>query len=326
MMDFPSKVIVVEVGPRDGLQSEAVELATEEKVTMIRGLYEAGVKEMEFSSFVRGDRVPQLRDAEAVFERIRGWEGARWMALIGNERGYERAAEAGVKVVRWTILASETFHRRNFNRTVEQSCAELRRVARRAMQDGIEVVGTIGASFGCPYEGEVPVERVVRLAEELAEMGVRELMLADTTGLATPRQVEDVIVALRQRLPEVELGCHFHNTRNAGFANVVAALQLGVRRFDAGVGGIGGCPFAPRATGNIATEDLVHLLNGMGIETGIHLPAVIAVAEWLEQRLGHPLPGQVMKAGPGLFAEVRRGNTAGDPRERVETPHTRCSR
>jgi hydroxymethylglutaryl-CoA lyase len=305
MKDFPSRVVVVEVGPRDGLQSEAVVLETEEKVELIRGLYEAGVREVEFSSFVRGDRVPQLRDAEAVFERIRGWGGVRWMALIGNERGYERAVQAGVKVVRWTVLASETFNRKNFNRGVADSCQELRHVARRAERDGIEVVGTVGASFGCPYEGEVPVERVVRLAQELAEAGVREVVLADTTGLATPRQVEEVIAALQRRVPGIELGCHFHNTRNAGLANVMAALGLGVRRFDAGVGGIGGCPFAPQAAGNIATEDLVHMLNGMGIETGIRLERLIAVAQWLERRLGHPLPGQVMKAGPGLFALPR---------------------
>lgn len=303
---WPSSVTVVEVGARDGLQSEAVVLGTEEKVALIRGLYEAGVREFEFSSFVRGDRVPQLRDAEAVFERIRGWEGARWMALIGNERGYERAVEAGVRVVRWTVIASETFNRKNFNRAIAQSLEEMARICRRAGADGVEVVGTIGATFGCPYEGEVPVERVLSLAERMAEMGVREIMLADTTGLATPRQVAEVLQQVRGRLMGIEVGFHFHNTRNAGFANVVAALEGGVRRFDAGVGGIGGCPFAPQAAGNIATEDLVHLLNGMGIETGIDVERVIGVARWLEERLGHPLPGQVMKAGPGRFARVHR--------------------
>ncbi len=303
---LPSKAVVVEVGPRDGLQSEEEILETEEKVTLLRGLYEAGVREFEFSSFVRGDRVPQLRDAEAVFERIRAWEGGRWMALIGNERGYERAVTAGVKTVRWTIVASETFNRKNFNRAIAESLKELQHISKRASADGVEIVGTIGATFGCPYEGEVPRDRVIRLASEMAEVGVREIMLADTTGLATPRQVVEVLAELQHRLPGLELGCHFHNTRNAGFANVVAALQMGVRRFDAGVGGIGGCPFAPHAAGNIATEDLVHLLNGMGIETGIDLERMIVVAQWLERRLGHPLSGQVLKAGPGRFAQVLR--------------------
>lgn len=307
---FPVRAVIVEVGPRDGLQSEARLLETAEKVELIRRLYEAGAREFEFSSFVRGDRVPQLQDAEAVFDAVRRWEGARWMALIGNERGYERALRAGVSVVRWTVIASETFNRKNFNRSIGQSLEELQRIGQRAVTEGVEVVGTIGACFGCPYEGEVPVERVVWLGEEMAACGVREIVLADTVGLATPRQVREVLEQMRRRLPGIELGCHFHNTRNMGFANVLAALEMGVTRFDAAVGGIGGCPFAPRAAGNIATEDLVHMFNGMGIETGIRLSAVIDVATWLEGKLGHPLPGQVMKAGPGLFPHVRKNLAA----------------
>jgi hydroxymethylglutaryl-CoA lyase len=305
-MRWPEQITIVEVGPRDGLQNEQAILSPDDKFELIWRLVDAGICNIEFGSFVHPKRVPQMADAEVVFERIKRFSSVNFMALVANGAGYERAYAVGVRRVRFTIMASNTFNQRNFNRTIDKSLQEFATIVSRAQVDGVQVVGVIGAAFGCPYETTVPPEVVLRLAEDFAHKGLNEIIFADTIGLATPAQVYALLTTVGRRLPEVDFGCHFHNTRNLGFSNVMAALSASVKTLDAAVGGIGGCPFAPSATGNIATEDLVHMMNGMGVATGIRLEQLISAAQYLEGKLGHTIPGQVMKAGPGLFGELQK--------------------
>jgi hydroxymethylglutaryl-CoA lyase/(R)-citramalyl-CoA lyase len=292
-------VTVCDVGPRDGLQNEAKTLEPEVRAELVNRLARAGLRRIEAVSFVSPTRVPQMAGAEEVVEGIERRDGVVYAGLVLNEQGYDRLAAAGLEEAHFAFGATETFNSRNQNASVEESLLAAERIAGRARADRIRVTVTIGVAFGCPFEGAVDPARVAALAERLAE-SADEVVFADTIGVAVPRQIRDVLG--RADLHGKPAGLHLHNTRNTGFANALAAVESGATVLDASVGGIGGCPFAPRATGNISTEDLVYVLHGEGVETGIDLEALIGVAEWLEGVLERPLEGQVYRAGS--FAPV----------------------
>lgn len=296
-MDFPPTVTICDVGPRDGLQNEQAPISTEDKLRLINELAAAGVPEIEVSSFVSPKWVPQMADAEELFARVDRSHGTRLVGLVPNQRGYERAVAARVDSVQLVVMASETFQMKNVNRTVEDGMRECEAIARRAKTDGVQVSLALGTSWGCPYEGHVDPARVVDLANQGFEAGMDFVSFADTTGMADPAHVAALLQAVKKTIPPKRIACHFHNTRASGFANVVAALSEDVTTFDSSIAGLGGCPFAPRATGNICTEDLVHMLHAMGIRTGIRLEALIATSRWIEGVVGRTLPGQVAKAG-----------------------------
>jgi hydroxymethylglutaryl-CoA lyase/(R)-citramalyl-CoA lyase len=289
-------VTVVDVGPRDGLQNEPDVLAPEVRAELVDRLFRAGLRAVEVASFVDPRRVPQMGGAEEVVAAIERVEGTVAAGLALNERGYERLAACELDEVRFALGATETFNRRNQNASVDESLAAAARIVARAREDGITATVIISVAFGCPFEGRVDEGRVLELAARLAESGPDTILLADTIGVAVPGHVRRLV----ERTSElgVPVGGHFHDTRSTGYANALAALEAGVTVLDASVGGLGGCPFAPRATGNIATEDLVYLLHGEGIETGVDLEALVGVAEWLEELLGRRLEGQVYRAGP----------------------------
>jgi isopropylmalate/homocitrate/citramalate synthase len=290
------KVTICDVGPRDGLQNEARTLPSELRAELVNRLAATGAPRVEAASFVHPERVPQMAGAEKVVAAIERRPGVEYAGLVLNETGYERFAATDLDRLHFTLAATETFNERNAGMSVDESVAIL-----AGLPKSRPVTVSISASFGCPFEGEVAPETVLALAQRLVEAGADEVVFADTIGVAVPSQVRALLwEAAKLGRP---LGVHFHNTRNTGFANASMALSLGyVTLFDASVGGLGGCPFAPRATGNIATEDLVYMLHGQGVQTGIDLEALIGVAEWLEGVLGHELPGQVYRAG--LFAPV----------------------
>jgi isopropylmalate/homocitrate/citramalate synthase len=289
-------MLLREVGPRDGLQNEQQIVPPETRAELVRRLADAGLKRIEAASFVNPERVPQMAGAEEVVAGLDRRDGVVYAGLALNERGYERLREAGLDEVSFALAATESFSQRNAGASVEESLAAAEQIVIRAREDGIRASLTISVAFGCPFEGPVAPDRVVELAERSAATDADELVLADTIGVATPTQVRTLL----ERVSELgkPLGGHFHNTRNTGFANAYAALEGGVSVLDASVGGLGGCPFAPRATGNVATEDLVYLLEGEGVETGVDLDALIAVSEWLEGLLGRQLEGYVYRAGP----------------------------
>jgi isopropylmalate/homocitrate/citramalate synthase len=293
-------VVICDVGPRDGLQNEDKHLDPETRAELVNRLAAAGLPRIEAVSFVNPARVPQMAGAEEVVAQISRREGVVYAGLVLNERGYDRLAESGLDEVHVAFAASETFNRRNQNAAPEESVEVGKRIVERAHEDGIRATVTIGVSFGCPFEGAVDPRDVLRYAELVASGGADEIVLADTVGVAVPRQVKHLVEETTKLGKPV--GVHLHNTRNTGLANAYAALEAGATVLDASVGGIGGCPFAPRATGNICTEDLVYMLHGEGVETGIDLDALVSVAEWLEGRLGRELPGQVYRAG--TFAPV----------------------
>ncbi len=296
-------VTICEVGPRDGLQSEKRIWSVDERIEFIDRLSATGFKRIEAVSFVNPKRVPQMADAETVMNRVTRREGVSFAGLALNLRGVERALDAGVDTVRYVVVASETFNMKNQGASIDGTLSAFEAAAETVHKAGCELSATIGASFGCPFEGDVPADRVVDIARRLVDAGADEIFLADTIGCGVPNQVTERVTAVAEAIgDDIMLGCHFHNTRNTGFANAAAALQAGVRYLDSSVGGIGGCPFAPRATGNVATEDLCYMLRQMGYQTGIDLEALIDVAEWTETIFGTPLPGQVMKAG--LFPET----------------------
>jgi hydroxymethylglutaryl-CoA lyase len=290
-------VDIVEVGPRDGLQSEPGVLPTATKVEFIERAIAAGVRRVEVTSFVNPKRVPQMADAEAVLQALPRREGVHYIGLVLNRKGFERAAAAGCNEIGMAVVASDTFNRRNQGVGTEDSIAAWLDIAAAAKQAGIRPQVTVSAAFGCPFEGEVPVSRVVEIARRVAEAEPFEIALADTIGVGVPAQVIELVGRVREAVPGVALRCHFHNTRNTGLANAFAAVQAGVRTLDASLGGIGGCPFAPAATGNIPTEDLLYMLQRCGYETGISLADAIATGQWLQQQLGRPVPGMLVKAG-----------------------------
>ena len=289
------RVQVVDVGPRDGLQNEDRTLAPEVRAELCDRLAAAGIPRVEAASFVNPRRVPQMAGAEEVMAAIDRRPGTSYAGLVLNEKGYERAVEAGVDEVRYAFPVTETFARRNQNTTVADATQLAGRLVERARLDGVRVSITLSAAFGDPFEGRVEPGHVLDIAGKVAVANPDEIVLADTIGVGVPNQVRELVEGALTFGTTV--GCHFHDTRNTGIANAAAAVESGATVLDASVGGTGGCPFAPRATGNIATEDLVYLLHGMGHETGIDLEALIEVAEWLAQQLGKELPGQVYKAG-----------------------------
>lgn len=289
-------VEIIEVSARDGIQNEPVILPTEEKLGLIGRALDAGLRRMEVTSFVNPKRVPQMADAAEVAAGLPRDRGARFIGLTLNRRGFDRAAEAGLDEANFVVVASDTFNQRNQGVPTSDSIAAFAAI-RADAPPGIDVGLTIGAAFGCPFEGEVPVSRLMQVVEACMEHDPFELALADTIGVATPRDVTERVGAVRAAFPEVRLRLHLHNTRNTGIANAWAGIEAGVRSLDASLGGVGGCPFAPRATGNVATEDLVYMLDRSGVDTGVDLDKAIAAAEWLEARLGKTVPGMVMKAG-----------------------------
>jgi isopropylmalate/homocitrate/citramalate synthase len=293
-------VTICDVGPRDGLQNQPITLEPAVRAELVDRLAAAGLPRIEAVSFVSPKHVPQMAGAEEVVAAIGRREGVVYAGLAVNEKGYERLRETGLGEVHYAFAASEEFNQRNARMSVADGLAGAERIVARAKEDGIRSTVTIGTAFGCPFEGAVDAGRVTELAASVVGFGADEVTLADTVGVGVPRQVRDLV---GRAVPlGVPVGIHLHNTRNTGFANAYAALEAGVTVFDASVGGIGGCPFAPRATGNIATEDLVYLFHGEGVETGIDLGELIDVAKWLESHLGRELEGQVYKAG--TFAPV----------------------
>jgi isopropylmalate/homocitrate/citramalate synthase len=294
------RITICDVGPRDGLQNEAATLEPAVRAELCDRLAAAGVPRVEAVSFVNPKRVPQMAGAEEVMAAIERHEGTIYAGLVLNERGYERALEAGVDEVHYAFPVTDEFARRNQNTTVEGALETSDVLMNRAANDAMRITVTLSVAFGCPFEGAVDPDRVLEIARRVAATGPDELVLADTIGVGVPSQVDTLVTGTAAF--GVPVGCHFHNTRNTGFANAVAAVAAGCTMLDASLGGTGGCPFAPRATGNIATEDLVYLLHGMGHDTGVDLEALIGDAAWLGEQLGKELPGQLHKAG--TFAPV----------------------
>ena len=308
----PKHVTICEVGPRDGLQNEPVAVAAADKVRYIDLLVAAGFRDLEVTSFVNPKAVPQLADAEAVYAGFRKVPGRRYICLVPNDRGLDRALAAGVDSIAVFTAASNSFAQRNIGMTIDESLVTFGRVVARAKGYGLWVRASVSTAFGCPFEGDVPVAAVVRTAERLLELGVDELSIADTIGVGTPNQVDEIVAALEGRVPFDRLGLHFHDTRGTALANTLAALRVGVHIFDSSAGGLGGCPFAPGATGNVATEDLLYLLHGMGIETGVDLAQVRAASRFI----GTILEGRIVsRAYRALEAAEARGSaTAGSAR------------
>jgi hydroxymethylglutaryl-CoA lyase len=300
MSALPRTVRIREVGPRDGFQNEPETIPTGEKVRLIDMLSACGLKRLEVTSFVRADVIPQLSDAEEVLGSVQRRVGVSFSVLIPNERGLERALAQRERFdeINVFVSASETHNRKNVNRSIEESLAGLERTLAAAREAGLRCEGVISTSFGCPYEGEIPIERVFTIAERLAAAGCAEIGFGDTTGMANPRQVGRFFAAAGERLGGVELTAHFHNTRGQGLANVLAALEQGVDSFESSFGELGGCPVPPGATGNVSTEDLVSMLHEMGVETGIDLSRLIEASRGAQEVLGRPLGAHVLKAGP----------------------------
>jgi hydroxymethylglutaryl-CoA lyase len=297
---LPASVKIREVGPRDGFQNEPEVIATADKVRLIELLGTTGLSRIEVTSFVRPDVIPQLADASEVLEAVRLPDGVAVSVLIPNERGLERALahRHRFQEINCFLSASETHNRKNVSRSIEESLAGLERTFARALAAGLRCEGVISASFGCPYEGRVPPERVLAIATRLSRAGAAEISFGDTTGMANPLGVREFFAAARDALGNVELTAHFHNTRGQGLANVVAALEAGVDSFESSFGELGGCPVPAGATGNIATEDLVSMVHEMGIETGVDLRALIEAARAAQSVLGRPLGSHVLSAGP----------------------------
>ncbi len=297
MSDLPASASVREVGPRDGLQNEDP-VPTADKVALIDGLSRTGVSRIEAVSFVRPEAVPQMADAEQVWAAIDRAGAVRYSALVPNLRGVQRALDAGVRELEVVVSASDTHNRANLNRSTAQSLDDIARIVDLAHAREATVQVIVSTAWGCPYEGDVPVDRVVAVAGRALADGADTLSYGDTTGMATPGRVTRLVGQTRMAFPAAQLNLHFHNTRGAALANVLAALELGVSDFDASVGGLGGCPYAPGASGNVATEELVHMVEDMGVATGIDLEALLEVAAQAEQVVGRTLPSQLLRAGP----------------------------
>jgi len=301
MAHLPERVRIREVGPRDGFQNEPETIATADKVRLIDMLSASGLERMEVTSFVRADVIPQLSDAEEVLRGVQRRDGVAFSVLVPNERGLERALALRERFDEISVFlsASETHNRENVNRSVEESLAGLERTLATAREADLRCEGVISVSFGCPYEGEVPPERVFEIGERLAAAGCAEVGFGDTTGMANPRQVHEFFAAARERLGgEVELTAHFHNTRGQGLANLLAALEQGIDSFESSFGELGGCPVPPGSTGNVSTEDVVSMLHEMGVATGVDLPLLIDASRAAQEVLGRPLGAHVLRAGP----------------------------
>ena len=292
----PARVRVVEVGPRDGLQNEAAALGVEDKVAFTQALIDAGLPVVEPGAFVSPRWVPQMAGSDEVLRRLRRPDGVRLPVLVPNRKGYEAARAAGARDIAIFTAASETFNRKNVNASIDESFARFHEFVPDALREGMWVRGYISTCFGCPYEGAVDPVRVVDVARRLADIGSHEVSIGDTIGVGVPTQVTDVMGRLKEAMPQTALAVHFHDTRGTALANVLAALQEGIEVVDSSAGGLGGCPYAPGASGNLATEDLLYMLHGMGIATGVDLGRVAAASRALAPRLGHALPSRYLQA------------------------------
>jgi len=291
------EITIVEVGPRDGLQSEPEVLSTDTKLAFIEKAMDAGIRRLEVASFVHPKRVPQMADAEALIERLPDRDGASYIGLVMNQRGLDRALATKVHEIGMVVVASDTYNRKNQGVSTDESVDAWLTMSGLARAAGRRANVMISSAFGCPYEGVVSVERVVELAKRVIDAEPAELGIADSIGVAVPNQVTDLLGRVREVTGELPLRCHFHNTRNTGLANAQAAVDAGVTYLDASIGGIGGCPFAPAATGNIPTDDLLYLLERSGVETGVSLEDIIDISRWLEGELGRGVPALLPKAG-----------------------------
>jgi hydroxymethylglutaryl-CoA lyase len=299
-MRYPPTITIVEVGPRDGLQNEAAEVSTADKVAFVDLLTAAGLRAIEVSAFVSPKWVPRMADAAEVCAGITRAPGVRYSALVPNVAGLERAHAAGITDVGIFAAASEGFSRKNINQSIEQSVDTYRGVCARAAELGIRVRGYVSTAFGCPFDGAVAPRAVADVASALVNMGVVEVAVSDTIGIAHPGQVGEVVTEVASQIPLAQIALHFHDTRGMALANVMAGLDVGVRTYDASAGGLGGCPYAPGATGNLATEDLVYLLEGLGIETGVDLSKLLEASAFIESRVRHDLPSRVYRASRGI--------------------------
>jgi len=291
------RITLVEVGPRDGLQSEPEVLSTDSKLAFINMAIDAGIRRLEVASFVHPKRVPQMADAEALIERLTDHDDVSYIGLIMNEKGLDRALETKIGEIGMVVVSTDSYNRKNQGVDTEESVRVWGKIAKRAQQNGLRANVMISSAFGCPYEGEVKVERIVELAKKVIEAEPAELAIADSIGVAVPNQVTELLARVRDVIGDSPIRCHFHNTRNTGLANAQAAVDSGVTYLDASIGGIGGCPFAPAATGNIPTDDLLYMLDRSGVETGVSLEKIVEVSHWLEQELGRSVPALLPKAG-----------------------------
>lgn len=296
LMNYSDKVIINEVGPRDGLQNEQTFISTEDKVTWINQLSHSGLKYIEITSFVNPNWIPALADAEEVAKKIERVPGVLYAALVPNRQGLERALKANIDEAAIFMSASETHNQKNINKSIDETFSILNKVAKESISAGKSVRGYLSTVFGCPYEGNIRVEEVVKVAEKLFEMGIRELSLGDTIGVSNPTQVQKVLEVLLKRFPSDQLAMHFHDTRGTAMANVLASMNMGITKFDASLGGLGGCPYAPGASGNLATDDLLYMLNGMEVETGIDYKRIISSAQFIQEKMKRPLPSHSLQA------------------------------
>jgi len=296
-MDLPKSVTIVEVGPRDGLQNEAEFVSTDQKIELIERLSETGLKRIEITSFVHPKAIPQLQDSEEVVKKIRNRPGIIYSTLVPNERGLERALAAGVKEIGLFVSASEAHNQKNVRMSIADSLKGFRAIAEKALDHGIRMRGYVVTAFGCPYEGRIAPENVESIVAEYRALGVNEIALGDTTGMSNPVMVSKVLEKIIPLIVETSLALHFHDTRGMALANILAALQRGVTIFDGSVGGLGGCPYAPGASGNVATEDLVNMLEEMGIKTGVDLGKLIECAKFAHRLVNKELPGHLIRSG-----------------------------
>ncbi len=303
-------VKIVEVGPRDGLQNEKVTIPTEAKIAYITALADAGLRVIEAGAFVSPKWVPQMADTAEVFGEIPKDPGVDYPVLVPNMRGLERALESGVKSISIFTAASDTFNKRNINMTIDEAFGNYVPVVARARSEGMRIRGYVSTAFGCPYEGDVPPEKVLEVCARLLDLGCYEVSVGDTIGVGTPMQVQGVIGILRQVIPASKLAMHFHDTRGTALANTLAALEMGIAAFDASSGGLGGCPYAPGASGNMATEDLIYMLDHMGIETGVDIRRLVKASMVIAPYLDHPLPGRYLQACTRAAAPVIVPSTA----------------
>jgi hydroxymethylglutaryl-CoA lyase len=302
-MNLPKRVIITDVGPRDGLQNEKVNIPTEAKIRLIEGLAAAGLPSIEVTSFVSPKWVPQMADADEVTAKLNYRQGTEYIGLLFNMKGYERARTAGLRTIGIAIAASDTLNRKNMNQGTEEAFESVRPVIEKARVDGVRVRGAVATALGCPYEGQVAPEQVVWCVKKFLELGVDEIGLADTIGAGNPYQLQRLLDKVLGIVPAEKLNVHFHDTRGMGLALALAAAQMGVFRFDGSIAGLGGCPFAPGASGNVASEDLAYMFSEMGVETGINIDLMLEVAREAEKLVGRPLPGHVK--GAKLFPSNR---------------------
>lgn len=295
MNKWPKQVTIKEVGPRDGLQNEKTAISTEDKIAWINQLSKTGLTYIEITSFVHPKWIPQLSDALEVATRIERAPGVTYAALVPNQKGLEKALAAQVDEVAVFMSASETHNRKNINKSIEETFPVLEEVVRAAKQEGKTVRGYVSTVFGCPYEGNVSVEQVIRVSERLFDMGIDELSLGDTIGVATPKQVQELLEIVLKRFPKEKLAMHFHDTRGTALANILISLEMGITTFDSSLGGLGGCPYAPGASGNVATDDLVYMLHGMDIATGIDVGRLTEAALFIQEKIGRPLSSRYLQ-------------------------------